>query len=202
MRTKPSSAAGSASLTIRRSTTCSSTWLRRHHASTRQRMFPARRHARSQIPELPLRQRWSSPAPSGPGINPGIRYQTHVTPNFHNPYAEEWSLGVQREISSKLAAEVRYVGTHTVGEFQTVNGNPQLSGLIANGFTSAFIPAGVTPCATPGTPGFAGGMRTATLRPSDSAPMGLRPLQFAAEPAQVPVLARVYGGGGLHLQQE
>ena len=50
------------------------------------------------------------------------------------------------------------MGTHTVGEFQTVNGNPQLSGLIANGFTStALIPAGVTECATPGTPGFAGG---------------------------------------------
>ncbi|MGO9210855.1 MAG: TonB-dependent receptor domain-containing protein [Terriglobales bacterium] len=87
------------------------------------------------------------------GGNPGVASQTHVSNSFTNPYAEEATLGIQREITSKLAAEVRWVGTHTVHEFQTVNGNPQLSGLIANGFSS-FIPAGVTECNTPGTPGY------------------------------------------------
>jgi len=86
-------------------------------------------------------------------INPGARVQTRVSNNFTNPYAEEWTLGVQREITSKIAGEVRYVGTHTVHEFQTVNGNPAINGLIANGFSS-FIPAGVSLCNTPNTPGF------------------------------------------------
>ncbi len=87
-------------------------------------------------------------------INPGRRTQTQVSNNFTNPYAEEWTLGVEREISGKISAEVRYVGTHTVHEFQTVDGNPELDGLIGNGFASS-IPAGVTPCATPNAPGFA-----------------------------------------------
>jgi hypothetical protein len=89
--------------------------------------------------------------PTGAGINPGARNQTRVTSDFHNPYAEEWTFGVQREVTNKIAAEVRYVGNHTVGEFQTINGNPLLSGLIANGFSS-FIPAGFTPCPSGGSP--------------------------------------------------
>jgi hypothetical protein len=93
------------------------------------------------------------------GVNPGVRLQTRVTSNFHNPYAEEWTLGIQREITSKIAAEVRYVGTHTVGEFMTLNGNPSLTPLLnfvaANPTAPDPIPAGVTPCATPGAPGFA-----------------------------------------------
>jgi len=98
------------------------------------------------------------------GGNPGARANTRVTQNFTNPYAEEWTLGVQRELSSKLAAEVRYVGTHTVHEFQTINGNPVLcyadtcgpgtGGLIGNGFANV-IPAGVTPCTDPSAPGYA-----------------------------------------------
>jgi hypothetical protein len=89
------------------------------------------------------------------GVNPGARNYTTVAPNFHEPYTQEWTLGVQHEITSKIVFETRYVGNRVVGNFQTVNANPSLAGLIANGFSS-FIPAGVTPCSTPGTPGFAG----------------------------------------------
>jgi hypothetical protein len=88
------------------------------------------------------------------GVNPGTRNYTQVASNFHEPYTQEWSLGVQHEITSKIVFETRYVGNREVGNFQTVNANPSLAGLIANGFSS-FIPAGVTPCATAGTPGFA-----------------------------------------------
>jgi hypothetical protein len=88
------------------------------------------------------------------GVNPGVRNYTRVAPDFHEPYTQNWSLGVQHELTSKLVLEVRYVGNHVVGNFQTVNANPSLAGLIANGFSS-FIPSGVTPCATAGTPGFA-----------------------------------------------
>ena len=93
------------------------------------------------------------------GVAAGTRNQTRVSTNFHNPYAEEWTLGIQREISSKIAAEVRYVGSHTVGEFLTENANPSLAPLLAfvaaNPTAPSPIPAGVTPCATTGTPGFA-----------------------------------------------
>jgi outer membrane receptor protein involved in Fe transport len=86
------------------------------------------------------------------GVNPGTRTNTRVGNNFHEPYTQEWTLGVQHELTSKMVLEVRYVGNHVVGNFQTVNANPSLNGLIADGFGS-FIPSGVTPCATAGTPG-------------------------------------------------
>jgi len=86
------------------------------------------------------------------GGNPGARLNTRVANNFGEPYTQEWTLGVQRELTNKMVLEVRYVGNHVVGNFQTVNANPALSGLVANGFSS-LIPSGVTPCATAGTPG-------------------------------------------------
>jgi len=90
------------------------------------------------------------------GVNPGTRNNTRVATDFHEPMTQEWSLGIQRQLASKMVFEVRYVGNHVVGNFQTVNANPALNGLIANGFSS-FIPSGVTACATSGAPGFASG---------------------------------------------
>lgn len=87
------------------------------------------------------------------GVNPGFRSYTQVSTNFHEPYTENWSLGVQHELTSKMVLEVRYVGNHVVGNFQTINANPALDGLIANGFSS-LLPAGVTPCTDPTAPGF------------------------------------------------
>jgi len=75
------------------------------------------------------------------GQNPGTRNQTRVSPDFHNPYTQQWSFGVQRQIGSKMAAEVRYAGAHTVGEFETFNGNPRIDRIPA-----ALVPAGVVPC--------------------------------------------------------
>lgn len=93
-------------------------------------------------------------APVAPfGGDPGLADQTSVSPNFHNPYSEQWNFGIQRQVGNKMAAEVRYVGNHTIGNFQTRNGNPALTPLIDAGFGS-LIPAGLTPCNQPGTPGF------------------------------------------------
>jgi hypothetical protein len=64
-------------------------------------------------------------------------------------------LGVERLIGSKVAAKVRYVGSHTVGNFQTINGNPRIGNLAA--FFPELVPAGFTPCTTAGTPGVTGG---------------------------------------------
>ncbi len=91
------------------------------------------------------------------GGNPGFRNYTQVAPNFHEPYTQSWSLGIQRELTNRMVLEVRYVGNHVIGNFQTVNANPELAGLVANGFSS-FIPAGITPCTTAGTPGNEAGL--------------------------------------------
>ena len=90
------------------------------------------------------------------GVNPGTRSYTQVAHNFHEPYTQNWSLGIQRELTSRAVLEVRYVGNRENGNFQTVNANPALNGLIGLGFSS-FIPAGVTPCTDPTQPGFSGG---------------------------------------------
>src|SRR6185312_1105766 len=90
------------------------------------------------------------------GVDPGTRKQTIVAPNLHNPYAEQWNLGVQRQFGSRVVGEVRYVGNHGVGLFQDVNVNPALQPLIDAGFGN-LIPSGLTPCTTAGTPGAAKG---------------------------------------------
>jgi hypothetical protein len=86
------------------------------------------------------------------GVNAGIRNHTTVAPNFHNPYSEQWNFGIQRSIGQRVAAEVRYVGNHGVGNFQTINGNPDIGDLVNNGFGNV-VPPGFTPCTTAGTPG-------------------------------------------------
>jgi outer membrane receptor protein involved in Fe transport len=82
------------------------------------------------------------------GGNPGSRLQTRVTNDFHNPYTEQWSLGIEHQIGSKVAVESRYVGNHTIGNFNTINGNPVITGIPA-----ALLPAGVTACTTAGAAG-------------------------------------------------
>jgi hypothetical protein len=94
------------------------------------------------------------------GVNPGLRNQTQVSGDFHNPMTQQWSLGVQRQITPKIAGEVRYVGNHTSGNFQTINANPALrsafGGFLFDDFPD-LVPAGVTPCTDPAAPGFAEG---------------------------------------------
>jgi len=90
------------------------------------------------------------------GINPGSRSQENVDAKLFNPYTEQWTIGVQQSLNSHAVAEVRYLGNHAVGLFQSRNGNPALGPLIAAGFSNV-IPTGITPCNTPNTPGYADG---------------------------------------------
>lgn len=91
--------------------------------------------------------------PLAPKGNPGFATETQFASNFRNPYSEQWNLGIQRQITGKIAAEVRYVGNHDLENFQEINGNPDLSPLISNGFGSV-IPSGLTPCTDSSAPGF------------------------------------------------
>jgi len=92
------------------------------------------------------------------GGDPGLKKQVAVGRHFHNPYTEQWNLGIQHGFGSsqRIVAEVRYVGNHDVGNFQNFDANPALNSLLQNGFAS-FIPAGVTPCADNTQPGFSRG---------------------------------------------
>ena len=87
-----------------------------------------------------------------PHGDPGLDQQTTFSPDFKVPYSQQWTFGIQHQFNNRVAAEVRYVGNHTLHNFQETNGNPALGPLIASGFGS-LIPAGLTPCADPSAPG-------------------------------------------------
>jgi hypothetical protein len=87
--------------------------------------------------------------------NPGLATELQLPSNFRNPYSQQWNLGIQRQIGSKIAAEVRYVGSHTLDNYQEVNGNPDILPLINAGFSN-LVPAGLTPCTNTSLPGATG----------------------------------------------
>jgi outer membrane receptor protein involved in Fe transport len=56
-------------------------------------------------------------------LNPIFLTQTTVDPEFRAPYAQQWSLGIQRQFGRRHVGEIRYVGTHGIGLFQSINDN-------------------------------------------------------------------------------
>lgn len=91
-------------------------------------------------------------------FDPRLLAQTIVAEDFHSPYSQQFSFGIQRQFNRNNVAEIRYVGNRGVGLFQTINRNPDI-GTLFRGFTSAgfggtsftfpgfanLLPAGVTP---------------------------------------------------------
>src|SRR5207244_6371034 len=69
-------------------------------------------------------------------FDPRIFTQTIVGKDFHSPMAQQWSFSIQRQINRNNVAEVRYVGNHGSGLFQSINRNPDISSLV-NGFSVA-----------------------------------------------------------------
>lgn len=70
--------------------------------------------------------------------------QTTVRPDWGPDHVQGWSFGIQRQLGPHAVFESRYVGNHGGGLFQSLNGNPLVSGL-ADSFPS-LVPSGVTPC--------------------------------------------------------
>jgi len=87
----------------------------------------------------------------GNGLNPGSYNQTLVAPNFHQPKTQTYTLGVQYQVGRYAVAEVRYVGAHTSGDFQSINANPNIAAAI-KAFPSQF--AGVSYCTDPTQVGY------------------------------------------------
>jgi hypothetical protein len=70
--------------------------------------------------------------------------QTNVSNTLSPDRVSEWSLGIQRELSSNMTLEARYVGNHGSNLLQSINANPYIAGL-QSGFPS-LVPSGLTPC--------------------------------------------------------
>ena len=110
-------------------------------------------------------------------FDPRFFTQTIVGSDFHSPMAQQWSFSIQRQINRNNVAEVRYVGNHGSGLFQSINRNPLISNLFNGipdfgfGAFPAFknlLPAGVTPqvCVdNPATPGVNEGICNGRLLP-------------------------------------
>jgi hypothetical protein len=86
-------------------------------------------------------------------LDPRYLSQTRVASDFRSPYSEQFSLGIQRQVNRSHVFEVRYVGTHGVGLFQSINDNffirPLVQGLdFGGGYTfpsfSNLLPPGTT----------------------------------------------------------
>lgn len=60
--------------------------------------------------------------------NPNTLTRTIVTPDFRAPFAEQYSLQLQRELAGGFAFTMGYVGTKGTALFQTVDGNPTIPG--------------------------------------------------------------------------
>ncbi len=82
-------------------------------------------------------------------FDPRFFSQTQVSKNFYLPYAQQFSFGIQRELTRENVIEARWVATKGTGLFQTLNRNPRID-LLLNGFT-ANVP-GLGPTVFPGFP--------------------------------------------------
>jgi hypothetical protein len=78
------------------------------------------------FPFLPNTTAQLNTTPGTNGGDPRLFSQTRVDPGFRNPYTMSFGLGIQQELARDTVLEVRYVGSRLVGQFQTVNGNPNV----------------------------------------------------------------------------
>jgi len=69
---------------------------------------------------------WNALASATLAGDPNQFTRTVVAPDFRAPAADQYSLEVQRELTSNLLFKVGYVGTHGTSLFQTLDGNPRL----------------------------------------------------------------------------
>ncbi|HEX8119302.1 MAG TPA: TonB-dependent receptor, partial [Pyrinomonadaceae bacterium] len=90
------------------------------------------------------------------GGDPRLFNQTRVGDNFYNPYTLSFGGGIQQELYRNTVLEVRYVGTRSVGQFQTINANPDISALRDAAVSLGLSPTAFTGGLTPGTSTFNG----------------------------------------------
>lgn len=85
------------------------------------------------------------------GGDPGLDNQTTITSNFRTPYVQTYTLGVQHQVGGAAVAEIRYVGTKTTDDFQSVDANPYLLP-VAEAFPSVVSKSSL--CSNPAADGY------------------------------------------------
>ncbi len=83
----------------------------------------------------------------GTGGNPALANESNFSAKFLNPYAQTYSLGVEYQLTPNALLSVRYVGNHTVHNFQSVDANPDLQPVAAQ-FPNVVAPASLCTDAT------------------------------------------------------
>jgi Carboxypeptidase regulatory-like domain len=78
------------------------------------------------FPFLPSTTAQLNTTPNTNGGDPRLFNQTRVDPDFYSPYTIQTNFGIQQEVFKDSVLEVRYVGSKLVGQFQTLNGNPNV----------------------------------------------------------------------------
>jgi outer membrane receptor protein involved in Fe transport len=144
-------------------------------------------------PFLPQTTAALNATPGTNGGDPRLFNQTRVDPDLYNPYTMSFNFGIQQEVGRRSVIEARYVGSRIVGQFQTINGNPNLRFLLMAGdyfgnstmFTHGNLP-GTCTGATCQVPTSANGWQSRTVDP-------LAPLT----PTRIPGSGRVDPNYGL-----
>jgi hypothetical protein len=80
-----------------------------------------------------------------------------IDPNLRTPYVQQWSFGIERELTSNMALEIRYAGNHAIKIFRAIDYNE--TNIFENGFLQEFLNAQKNLAARGGTsfaPGAAG----------------------------------------------
>ena len=90
-------------------------------------------------------------------LDPRLLSQSALPADFHAPYSQQWSFGIQRQLNRTNVFEIRYLGTHGVSLFQNRDANPRIDRLV-NGFSANvggqtinfpgfpnLVPSGITP---------------------------------------------------------
>lgn len=85
------------------------------------------------------------------GGDPRFADQSYVPPNFRTPYVQTYTLGLEHQVGKAAVAEIRYVGSKTTSNFQSVDQNPFLLP-VAEAFPGYAGTAGL--CSNPADPGY------------------------------------------------
>lgn len=80
------------------------------------------------------------------GGDPGQDVEDTVPPNFRTPYVQTWTLGIQHQVGPAVVGEIRYVGSKTTDDFQSLDANPYLLP-VATAFPNFY--AGLSLCKDP-----------------------------------------------------
>ncbi len=86
------------------------------------------------------------------GGDPGQDLEDLVPPNFRTPYVQTWTLGIQHQIGNAMVGEVRYVGSKTTDDFQSIDANPFLLPVVSA--FPGFYPSSLSLCTDPTADGY------------------------------------------------